>query len=201
MNPNFENLRWLAGALSVGCTSAVMVITGTVHPPAGATALLFATDPAISGLDWWYILIVVVCSVMTLAISCLVNNVQRQFPIYWWTPQGKITTVKEPKDEEDNGDMDVKRVETDVGDIGVHSRKEILVSENGVLVPENLYLSAEERSMLKILQERLRDTEIEAAEDQDRGHEGMGGSEKSLHSKMSRDTDVATLKGSVRGAA
>ena len=44
----FLDLRWLAGALAVGASSAVMSMTKTVHPPAGATALLAATTPEIT---------------------------------------------------------------------------------------------------------------------------------------------------------
>lgn len=38
LSSNFENIRWIAGALAVGLTSAFMGFTKTVHPPAGATA-------------------------------------------------------------------------------------------------------------------------------------------------------------------
>ncbi|KAG0651147.1 Transmembrane [Hyphodiscus hymeniophilus] len=51
-SPHFEALRWVAGALSVGVASAVMGITKTVHPPAGATALLCATSPEITAFRY-----------------------------------------------------------------------------------------------------------------------------------------------------
>lgn len=38
LSSDFDNLRWIAGALAVGLTSAFMGFTKTVHPPAGATA-------------------------------------------------------------------------------------------------------------------------------------------------------------------
>ncbi|KIM93261.1 hypothetical protein OIDMADRAFT_46333 [Oidiodendron maius Zn] len=50
LSPNFESWRWVAGALSVGLSSAFMGLTKTVHPPAGATALLCSTEPAIVAL-------------------------------------------------------------------------------------------------------------------------------------------------------
>jgi CBS domain-containing membrane protein len=42
-------LRWLAGALAVSCSIVLMQLTKTLHPPAGATALVAATttDPAV----------------------------------------------------------------------------------------------------------------------------------------------------------
>ncbi|TFK53335.1 hypothetical protein OE88DRAFT_1806318 [Heliocybe sulcata] len=39
-----DSLRWLAGALSTSTAIVVMQMTGTTHPPAGATALLAAVN-------------------------------------------------------------------------------------------------------------------------------------------------------------
>jgi CBS-domain-containing membrane protein len=49
----FESLRWLAASLSTALAIVVMQLTGTTHPPAGATALLPATDEAIYQLSWY----------------------------------------------------------------------------------------------------------------------------------------------------
>jgi hypothetical protein len=86
--PNrFEDLRWLAGALSVGCASVTMSFTKTVHPPAGATALLAATNLEIQELGWWLLPLVLLASMLMLASALIVNNgMGRRFPIYWWTP-------------------------------------------------------------------------------------------------------------------
>ena len=62
-----------------------MGLTNTIHPPAGATALLAATTQEITDLGWYLLPLVVLGSVVTLVVACLVNNVQRQFPLYWWT--------------------------------------------------------------------------------------------------------------------
>ncbi len=82
----FEQLRWLAGALSVGAASVVMSITKTVHPPAGATALLAATDSTITGLGWWLLALILLGSMLMLTSALIINNIKRQFPMYWWTP-------------------------------------------------------------------------------------------------------------------
>lgn len=82
----FEELRWLAGALAVGTASTLMSITKTVHPPAGATALLAATTPEMTDLGWWLLALVVLASCLMLASAMLVNNVYKRFPLYWWTP-------------------------------------------------------------------------------------------------------------------
>lgn len=82
----FEQLRWLAGALSVGAVSVVMSMTGTVHPPAGATALLAATDSIITDLGWWLLALILLGSMLMLTSALITNNIMRQFPMYWWTP-------------------------------------------------------------------------------------------------------------------
>ncbi|EXJ88596.1 hypothetical protein A1O1_05526 [Capronia coronata CBS 617.96] len=83
----FDELRWLAGALAVGAASVVMSITKTVHPPAGATALLAATNVEIQHLGWWLLPLVLLAASLMLASALVLNNVAgRRFPIYWWTP-------------------------------------------------------------------------------------------------------------------
>lgn len=82
----FMQLRWLAGALSVGTASSLMSITKTIHPPAGATALLAATSPEVLQIGWWLVILVLLGAVLMLASAMIVNNLYKRFPIYWWTP-------------------------------------------------------------------------------------------------------------------
>ncbi|KAL2444745.1 hypothetical protein ABEF95_017214 [Exophiala dermatitidis] len=83
----FDHLRWLAGALAVGAASVLMSFTKTVHPPAGATALLAATNVEIQELGWWLLPLVLLAAMLMLASALVLNNVAgRRFPIYWWTP-------------------------------------------------------------------------------------------------------------------
>lgn len=83
----FEQLRWLVGALTVGAASVLMSVTKTVHPPAGATALLAATNLEIQELGWWLLPLVLLSAMLMLASALLLNNAAgRRFPIYWWTP-------------------------------------------------------------------------------------------------------------------
>ncbi|OBT67631.1 hypothetical protein VE03_03804 [Pseudogymnoascus sp. 23342-1-I1] len=61
----FERLRWLAGALAVAVAAAVMTVTKTVHPPAGATALLAVTSDEVLALGWGLVALVEVgCAAM-----------------------------------------------------------------------------------------------------------------------------------------
>ncbi|KAL2256114.1 hypothetical protein VTK26DRAFT_2169 [Humicola hyalothermophila] len=64
-----------------------MALTGTVHPPAGATALMVVLDEDVSRLGWFVLLPLLLGCALMLAVALLVNNVQRRFPYYWWSPQ------------------------------------------------------------------------------------------------------------------
>ncbi|EXJ74582.1 uncharacterized protein A1O5_02878 [Cladophialophora psammophila CBS 110553] len=99
--PNrFEDLRWLAGALSVGCASIAMSFTKTIHPPAGATALLAATNVEIQDLGWWLLPLVLLAAMLMLASALVVNNFSgRRYPVYWWTPVD-LKTLREERRKE-----------------------------------------------------------------------------------------------------
>jgi CBS domain-containing membrane protein len=74
---------WYTATLSVGVAVAVMVGTRTIHPPAGATALI----AVITQQDWLFpILPVGVGICILVVVGIVVNNiaVHRQYPNYWW---------------------------------------------------------------------------------------------------------------------
>ncbi|KAF3906739.1 hypothetical protein AA313_de0202594 [Arthrobotrys entomopaga] len=82
---HFEDIRWLAGALAVGIASAVMTLTNTSHPPGGATALLAAVDPGARGMGWYLLPYILIGNSIFICIALVVNNIQRRFPVFWWT--------------------------------------------------------------------------------------------------------------------
>ena len=114
---DFEKLRWLAGALSVGAASVVMSITKTVHPPAGATALLAATDTTITGLGWWLLPLILLGSMLMLTSALVINNIMRQFPMYWWTAVdlAALRQTRPAADLEKGGAKDDKTHQGDYG--------------------------------------------------------------------------------------
>ena len=160
LNADFNSIRWLAGALACGVASAVMTVTETVYPPAGATALLAAVDPQVEHLGWYLLPLVLLSTALTLMTSLLINNIQRQYPTYWWTPANVEKASKED---------DVEKAQTnDIENFDSSSSKAVTLTEgtNGnsitvtadtIVVPDGLYVAQEERSMLEILQGRLRD--------------------------------------------
>lgn len=82
----FDSLRWLAASLSTAIAIVVMQLTGTTHPPAGATALLPATSEEIWRLSWYYLPVVLLSSVMLLVCALLFNNLHRRYPAFWIAP-------------------------------------------------------------------------------------------------------------------
>ena len=67
---------WLAAALAVATSIAVMHATKTLHPPGGATALIFVMgSPKIHHLGYLYVLMPVAAGVaVMLLVALLVNN-------------------------------------------------------------------------------------------------------------------------------
>lgn len=83
-------VEWIGGATAMALTLTVMQITKTVHPPGGATALIAVTTQAVVDISWYYIAIVTLSAVMQVIVCCFITNVERRYPLYWWTPHKPI---------------------------------------------------------------------------------------------------------------
>ena len=61
--------------------TATMTAAGVVHPPAGAHATIWAD----ADHNWYFYVIVVLCSVVSVVPATIINNmsVKRQYPVYW----------------------------------------------------------------------------------------------------------------------
>ncbi|KAJ2919408.1 hypothetical protein MD484_g1041, partial [Candolleomyces efflorescens] len=86
----FDELTWLAGSLCCAVAIVLMQMTGTMHPPAGATALLAAVSPDIRKIGWLYLPVVLLASSIAIVVALLCNNMQRRYPTFWWTPPSTI---------------------------------------------------------------------------------------------------------------
>lgn len=79
---------WLCAALAVATAIAVMHLTGTLHPPGGATALIAVTGgPKIEALGYLFALVPAgTGALILLAVALVVNNLAkgRKYPNYWW---------------------------------------------------------------------------------------------------------------------
>ncbi|KAI0400375.1 HPP family-domain-containing protein [Xylaria palmicola] len=141
-------VRWLGGALACATTTALMELTGTVHPPAGATALLAVVDDSAASIGWRLIpLVLLGCGVM-LAVALLLNNVLTSFPRYWWTASDlSAFPLRRPDASSsiDGGDEESGKTQP----------PEILIVPGGVVVPEHIRLSSEEKRFLEQIADRL----------------------------------------------
>ena len=83
-----SSLPWLAAAVAVATSIAVMHATRTLHPPGGATALIFVMgSPKIHHLGYLYVLMPVGAGVaIMLIVALLLNNLsrRRRYPEFWW---------------------------------------------------------------------------------------------------------------------
>ncbi|KAJ6109997.1 hypothetical protein N7486_002232 [Penicillium sp. IBT 16267x] len=151
LNPNTENYTSLGGALSCGLTTFLMVLTNTVHPPAGATSLLAVTNSQVVGLGWFLFPVMILGVSLMQAAALLINNIQRRFPLYWWTPR--------PLPHPQNRDLEEREKEALSLSIpyenSLNEPRQLVVGRSEILVPDGVYLTATEREILKKIQERI----------------------------------------------
>ena len=84
---NSASLVWLAGSVSTATALVVMMVTGTLHPPGGATALLCATNSQVERLGWKVIPVVLLSSIVMLVWSLLWMNLgRRRYPENFFAP-------------------------------------------------------------------------------------------------------------------
>ncbi|KAI2004563.1 ABC transporter ATP-binding protein arb1 [Ophidiomyces ophidiicola] len=149
LNPNHEKLYWVAGPLACAAATLIMIVTKTVHPPAGATGLLAVVDPTTRRMGWFLLPVVLLCSVLILVVALLVNNVQRQFPMHWWTSESLLSTGQ--KNEDDSTETE----EADplplpvIKEKAPHNRRQITIQAGQIIVPDSLVLTPGEMRCLE----------------------------------------------------
>lgn len=144
LNDNVRAYPELGGALACGLTTAVMVLTHTVHPPAGATALLAVTSSP--QLGWFLIPVMALGCALMLGTALVINNIQRRYPMYWWTahplrpppPMEEVSDEEAPKPEPGGTIMPSQYEESLTDDVPhiILQRGEIFMSAGIVLTEE-----------------------------------------------------------------
>ncbi|KAJ6002140.1 hypothetical protein N7522_007367 [Penicillium canescens] len=152
LNPHAGAYTELGGALACGITTAAMVLTNTVHPPAGATALLAVTNPQTVGLGWFLIPVMLLGVTLMVAAAVVINNVQRRYPLYWWTshplavPRQDLEEIRHEKPP-----SFLRNYEDSLTDVP----RRLVVERGDISVPDGVTLSAEETEVLEKISERL----------------------------------------------
>ncbi|KAK4966068.1 hypothetical protein LTR66_012059 [Elasticomyces elasticus] len=153
-SPHFLRIRWLAAALCCASASVVMGVTNTVHPPGGAAAILAATEPAITAMGWWYPLIVLIGSLLMLLTAMVVNNIQRRYPLYWWTPE--VVGRAKKADAEKGGSVGSEdSLQKSVMAEQVEGAWAVVITANHISLPGFLTLGEEQMDVLQQLQSEL----------------------------------------------
>lgn len=79
---------WLAAALAVSTSIAVMHLTKTLHPPGGATALIAVIGgDSVHNLGYLYVLVpAALGAIVMLIIALIINNIpkNRRYPEFWF---------------------------------------------------------------------------------------------------------------------
>ncbi|KAL5041927.1 hypothetical protein BDW71DRAFT_157193 [Aspergillus fruticulosus] len=157
LNPNAQSKHEIAGSLACAITTMAMVLTNTVHPPAGATALLAATE--LHAVGWWLIPVMLLgCSLM-LTAALLLNNIQRRFPVYWWTPHhlGKEAKAKkQPQDIENAPEIKQGSDSATSSDFEFSEPMQVVIRPGRVEWSDNLWLDADEKEVLERISERMK---------------------------------------------
>lgn len=170
-SPASQELQWLAGAASCACAIVFMNLTGTIHPPAGATALLAVIDDNVTQLGWMLVPLVLISCLLMTVVALLVNNVQRQFPACWWT-QGEVGSFwSRGHDDASDGQVDHSDAEKgkgaakSEGDQSANTSGDeggspsptplVTITRQGILTAPGVHLHPEERLRLEELLHRL----------------------------------------------
>lgn len=151
LNTSAENYTSLGGALSCGLTTFFMVLTDTVHPPAGATSLLAVTNSQIVGLGWFLFPMMILGVILMQAAALLINNIHRRFPLYWWTSR--------PLARAQNQDVEIQEKEAlslpSQDEDSMNEPRQLVVGRSEILVPIGVYLTPMERGILERIQQRI----------------------------------------------
>lgn len=129
-----------------------MLLTGTVHPPGGASAVLAATSPEITAMGWYFVGLDMWGTTLMLIVGLVINNIQRQFPMYWWTPLPLRETRRDDVEVGPKGDGGFEEKESDMANEDAH---QIIISAHDIRLPESLALNGEEAKLLERLRDRL----------------------------------------------
>lgn len=119
--------------------------------------MLAAVDSTVSHLGWFLLPLVLLSSVLTAVSALIINNIQRQWPVYWWTPadigKGRSSDIESaaPRDKDISTELKTSH------DEGYDRSQDIIITTDRIIVPRHIYLAVEEMGVLEVLRDRLRE--------------------------------------------
>lgn len=128
-----------------------MGMTKTVHPPAGATALMAVTSNEVLEMGWFLVPLIGLGSVLMVGVACVVNNFQRTWPVYWWTPED----LSRKEELDGGGDVEKGAEREEMNEIEQSGRVLILIDGRSISIPDWMSLDVEDYEMLEVLRSKL----------------------------------------------
>ncbi|OQV03533.1 hypothetical protein CLAIMM_08569 [Cladophialophora immunda] len=117
-NTDFHPSTFINGGLSMATSLLAMLITGTAHPPAGATGLNAAVQSDVVTLSWRYLPTILASSLIMLGWAVIINNVgRRRYPLHWWAPGATFVCIEEDSELEKAEEGEIEREEMEEGDL------------------------------------------------------------------------------------
>lgn len=147
LSPHTRAFPEIGGALACGITTALMVLTHTVHPPAGATALLAVSSTP--QLGWFLIPVVMLECCLMIATALIINNIQRRYPMYWWTAHDLRPRTEDAERKE--GAIIPNQCEEGLTDDVPH----IIIRRGEMFMSDGIVLTEEEQEILERITNRI----------------------------------------------
>jgi CBS-domain-containing membrane protein len=122
-----------------------MGLTKTVHPPAGATALIAVVDDRAVSIGWRLIPLVLLGCAIMLVVALILNNILGRFPLYWWTPNSLTPLPPKQISGSSSGEEEKDRT----------LDSKVVIFRDQVDIPAHIQLSPEESLLLEQISSRL----------------------------------------------
>lgn len=97
---------------------------------------------------------------MMQAVALVVNNIQRRFPVYWWTPHHVGRAKMQPKESQDIESAPEVKPENEFGSSESDDYSEdmqVIIRPGKVEWSDNLWLNADEKEVLERISERMKE--------------------------------------------
>jgi len=143
------------------------------------SALLAAVDPNVRHLGWFLLPVITVSCLLAISVALIVNNIQRRYPVYWWTPLDLERPENNRIEEEEQGKnkkkIDIKEKEhigqgEEEEDVEKQQQYHIRITTTEIDIPLHFMLAEEEKKILRILQGRLELVQRDSDGNNDNNH-------------------------------
>jgi hypothetical protein len=107
-------------------------------------------------MGWYFVGLIMFGALLMLIVGLIINNIQRQFPVYWWTPLPLRETRKNDLEAGPGVVGGVEGKDKNLEKTENHEKLlQITISARGVTLPAMLALTSEESELIERLQNRL----------------------------------------------